>query len=245
MRGPARSGARFAAGPGNAKRIRRRVQQLGMIVVPLFEFRQILLVAVVRVGGEVERGGRELQLLAIELRGHRGSVFGHLQLYVAGSGRDDAFREVGDDLRVLAFPRDHVLGAFEFFQRSVVPVLIFDGSHDQGVNLLGAGRGIPSDDHTLAAGQRPRRWRAEPRRQCNQAHSQRHDVSSMDHAFAWRCRVWPGPPHCLESDSTADWAVVLACFRIATPRPCDRVNLNGTHYSLKRESAANMGTLES
>ena len=105
---------------------------------------------------------------------------------------------------VFALARDRALDTFEFLQRAVVPMLIFDGSHDQGVNLFGAGRGISSNDCSLAAGQRPRARNAGPRRQEEQGHPQRHDVSYLNHAFAWRCRVWPGPPRRLQSDSTAE-----------------------------------------
>ena len=82
-----------------------------------------------------------------------------------------------------------VLDALEFLEFAVVAMLIFDGSHDQRVNLLGTGRGISSDDGALAAGQRPRVRSAGPRRHSDQTHSQRHNISSMKHAFPWRCRV--------------------------------------------------------
>ena len=158
-----------------------------MIVPPLVEFRQIFLIAIGRVHGQAERGDGKFQFLAILVRGYGDSIFRHLQLYGAASGGHDAFGKVAEDLGILIFAGDDVLDAFELLEGAVVPMLILDRPHDQGMNLLGTGRGISGNGCALAAGHRPRAWRADPRRQGGEAHCQRHEMSFANHAFPWRC----------------------------------------------------------
>ena len=97
-----------------------------MIAARRFEFRQILLVAVVRMHGEVKRGDGKLQFVAILLRGNGNSIFRHLQLDRAGpEGTMRSVRSVTisafSSLRVI-----DVLDPFELLQRAVVAMLIFD-----------------------------------------------------------------------------------------------------------------------
>jgi hypothetical protein len=82
-----------------------------------------------------------------------------------------------------------VLDTFEILQCAVIPMLILDRSHEQGVNPFRAGGWISSSGGALAASLRPRARSAGPRRQGDQAHSQRRDVFYVTHAFAWRCQL--------------------------------------------------------
>jgi hypothetical protein len=75
-----------------------------------------------------------------------------------------------------------VLGTLKFFERAVIAMLIFDGSHDQGVNLLGAGRGICSDGCCeLTARLRSRGRSARARCKCSSADSNHTEMFSEIH----------------------------------------------------------------
>jgi hypothetical protein len=105
---------------------------------------------------EGESADRGLQLAAIEIRGNWNSIFRRLHPYVAGFGGHDAFRNVRGNVGVLGVAGDDALDSFEFLQRTIVPMLIFDSSEDQRVNLIGSGGWISRDGCALAAGARPR-----------------------------------------------------------------------------------------